>query len=304
MFRWAMARALCSFLLLVAIGCSKPAPAPAPAASTTAPAPLASASTSVATTATPNPNGLTGVLSEEEFKKLHTLNTDAAPPLHGQTVALSSSKAYLSLPQGAKPPLPAVVVIHEWWGLNDHIEHWADRLAQDGYAALAVDLYAGKVATTQDQAMDAMKAVNADNAKKVLLDGYGFLAKDARVKAQRRGVIGWCFGGKWSLELALAAPDINAAVVYYGHVTTDAKELEKLKAPLLGIFGNQDQGIPPSMVDAFEASLKEDKVNYRILRYDAVHAFANPSNPRYDQKSAEAAWIEVRKFLATNLKSQ
>jgi carboxymethylenebutenolidase len=244
------------------------------------------------------------VLSEEEFKKLHQLRSDAAPPLHGKMIDLATSRAYLSLPERASAPLPGVVVVHEWWGLNEHVKHWSDRLANDGYAALAVDLYGGTVAQNPDDAMKAMKAVHEDKARAILLDAYGFLKRDPRIRAPKRGVIGWCFGGKWSLELALAAPDLDAAVVYYGHVTTDAKELSALHAPLFAVFGNRDKGIPPSMVDAFEKALTENKARFTIKRYDAEHAFANPSNPRYDEKSAGDAWRNVRAFLARELRGK
>src|SRR5262249_58836464 len=96
----------------------------------------------------PQKAGWTGTVSEEQFKALHELKTGAAPELHGQMIDLAGGKAYLSLPPDAKPPLPGVVVIQEWWGLNDHIKHWADRLASEGYAALAVDLYGGQIAAT------------------------------------------------------------------------------------------------------------------------------------------------------------
>jgi carboxymethylenebutenolidase len=291
---------------LAIAACSKPNPPPPSASPTAASAPGATARPSASAAAAPsaNPNGLTGVLSEAEFKKLHELSGKSEPTLHGQMVQLSSSRAYLSLPANAKPPLPALVVIHEWWGLNEHIEHWSDRLAADGYAALAVDLYGGKVAKTPDEAMAAMKAVDEATAKKVLLEAFAFLRSDPKVQASRRGAIGWCFGGKWSLELALATPDIDAAVVYYGHVTTDEKRLSALKAPLLGIFGNLDKGIAPSMVNDFEAALKKSGARATILRYDAEHAFANPSNARYDAVSAEKAWAEARRFLARNVKQQ
>lgn len=289
-----MRRLLPALLLIPA--CSK-TPPPAPSAPSVAPVPSAAP----APTPRVNPNGLTGVLSEDEFKKLHDLKPDQPAALKGKSVDLPSSKAYLSLPPNAKPPMPAVVVIHEWWGLNDHIKLWTDRLAADGYAALAVDLYGGVVAKTQDDAMAAMKKVDAEAAKKVLLEAHGWLKKEPSVLASKRGVMGWCFGGKWSLELALAAPDVDATVVYYGHVTTDEKRLAALKSPLVGVFANQDKGIPPSMVDEFEAGLKKASASFRVLRYDGEHAFANPSNPRYDQKAAEAAWVEVRKFLKEKL---
>ena len=246
--------------------------------------------------------GWTGSVPEEQFKALHELRTDAAPALHGQMVDVAGGKAYLSLPANAKTPLPAVIVVHEWWGLNDHIKHWADRLAADGYAALAVDLYGGKTATTPEQAMEYMKGVDQKRATEVMLAADQFLAKDPRVQALKRGSIGWCFGGGQSLQLALAAPGLSACVMYYGSPVTDAAALTSLKAPLLGVFGNQDQAFPPALVDEFDKALTAAGVKHEILRYDAVHAFANPSNPKYDQKSAGDAWTHVQAFFAANLK--
>ena len=242
----------------------------------------------------------TGTLDEASFKALHELRADHAPPLHGTTIDLAGGKAYLSLPAGT-PPFPALVVVHEWWGLNEHIEHWADRLAQAGYAALAVDLYGGKVATTPDDAMAAMKAVDKAQASATITAALDFLAKDPRVTAAHRGVIGWCFGGGWSLQTALAHPELDAAVIYYGQLVTDPTELRAIKAKVLGIFGNKDQGIPPAEVDRFEAGLKAAGVDAQILRYDADHAFANPSGARYDQPSATDAWKHVEAFLAATL---
>jgi carboxymethylenebutenolidase len=290
---------------LVACGCSKPsasgdqphsaatqspaAQTPAPAAPARAPVPKESKS-------------LTGLLSEEQFKKLHELKAEQAPPRRGVMIDISGQRAYLSLPPEKPSPLPALIVIHEWWGLNEHIMHWTDRLADDGYAALAVDLYGGKVATTPDEAMATMKTVDASRAQKTLSSAHDFLEKDPRVRASRTGVIGWCFGGKWSLELALAEADLDAVVVYYGHVTTDAKRLAALRAPLFGVFANKDKAIPPSMVDEFETNLKGAGKTVTIARYDADHAFANPSGQRYDEAAAKDAWQKVRAFLEERLK--
>jgi carboxymethylenebutenolidase len=248
--------------------------------------------------------GPTGVLDEEAFKKLHELSKEKRPPPAGKMIRLKSSRAYLSLPKKGKPPFPAVLVIHEWWGLNHHIRYWADRLAADGYAALAVDLYGGKVATTRDDALKYMKAVDAEKAKAVLKEAHEFLATDGRVKAKKRACVGWCFGGSWSLQHALQAPDLDAAVIYYGRLVTDPKKLATIKAPLLGVFGNRDRGIPPKVVDRFEKALKEAGVKHTILRYDANHAFANPSSARYDAKAAGDAWKKVRAFFAARLKGQ
>jgi carboxymethylenebutenolidase len=244
----------------------------------------------------------TGVLGEEDFKALHELKAGEAPELHGTMVDLAGGKAYLSLPTEGEAPFPAIVVIQEWWGLNDHIKLWSDRLAADGYAALAVDLYDGALATTPDEAMAAMQAVKDDRALEILKAGFGFLGSDARVKAARIGCIGWCFGGGWSLRLAMAEPELDACVMYYGRLVDDPAELAKMKAPLCAVFGNQDTGIPPDAVDAFEKALQTAGADYQIHRYDANHAFANPSSARYDQEAAAKAWSVVVPFLAYHLK--
>ncbi|MEM7198995.1 MAG: dienelactone hydrolase family protein [Planctomycetota bacterium] len=240
----------------------------------------------------------TGALDETAFAKLHHLRGDAAPALRGETVEIAGTSSYLSLPADGKPPLGGVVVIHEWWGLNDHIKHWADRLAEDGFAAVAVDLYGGKVATEREDALANMKAVQEDGARRVLLAAHKFLADDPRIGAERRACIGWCFGGGWSLQLALAAPDLDAAVIYYGRLETDAQRLRQINARVLAVFGSQDSSIPNETVDLFEASMQEAGRDVRVLRYDANHAFANPSSDRYDGEHAADAWREVRAFLA------
>jgi carboxymethylenebutenolidase len=244
----------------------------------------------------------TGPLSEAEFKALHELRTDQSPPRTGESIELAGGRAYLSLPEGATGPVPGIVVIHEWWGLNPHIEHWADRLASAGYAALAVDLYSGKVATTPDEAMASMKAVDDKAAATTIAAALELLASDPRIQAPKTGVIGWCFGGGWSLQTAIAHPGLDAAVIYYGHLESDPAVLGPIKAALLGIFGTRDTGIPPADVDAFDAALTTAGVAHALHRYDADHAFANPSGPRYDEPDAADAWSKVLAFLEQHLK--
>lgn len=244
----------------------------------------------------------TGAVTEEEFQKLHTLKREQAPPPRGEMVEVAGARAYLSLPEGAQGPLPAVLVIHEWWGLNEHIQHWTDRLAAEGYAALAVDLYGGEVATTPEEAMALLKQVDPARALEVLKAGLAFLEEDARVRAPRTGVIGWCFGGSWSLRTAMAVPELDAAVLYYGNPVTDPEQLASIRAPLLAVFGTKDPSIPESTVDAFEQALAEAGVTSRVLRFEAEHAFANPSAQYYDARAAAAAWQQVRAFLELHLK--
>ena len=245
-----------------------------------------------------------GAYSEAEFARLHEMKAQDNTPMRGTMIDLQGSKAYLSLPEGGAAPMPAVLVVHEWWGLNDNVKLWADRLANEGYAALAVDLYSGKVAATPDEAGTLMKSVDKKRALKTLKEAYAFLGKDKRVKAKKRGVIGWCFGGGWSLQVALAEPSLTSSVVYYGELVNDPKKLKHIKAPLLGIFANQDKWITPVLVDEFEKALEKAHVTHKILRYDADHAFGNPSNKeRYDRAAAEAAWKETQAFLEQTLKN-
>ncbi len=243
----------------------------------------------------------TGPLSEQEFKAMHELTDQAAPAPRGVELQVGGARAYLSLPQEKLAPVPGIIVIHEWWGLNQHIQHWTDRLAGLGYAALAVDLYGGVVATTPDQAMAAMKSVQEKDARRILAAAVDFLASDPRIKAPRRGVIGWCFGGGWSLQTAIDHPQLDAAVIYYGRPELDPARLGRIRARVLGIFASKDQGIPPDVVNQLEAGLKKAGVKHEIHRYDADHAFANPSGPRYEQAAADAAWKETARFLAETL---
>ncbi|HEX6813933.1 MAG TPA: dienelactone hydrolase family protein [Planctomycetota bacterium] len=242
-----------------------------------------------------------GELSEKEFAALHELKKEAPPKPTGTMVEVGEAAHYLALPKDKKAPLPAVIVIHEWYGLNDHIKHWADRLAGEGCAALAVDLYRGTVAKTSEEAQKAMGAVDAAQATATLREAFAFLSSDDRIKATKRGCIGWCFGGGWSLKLAIAERDLDACVIYYGRLVDDEAELAKIEAPVLGVFGSKDRSIPEQAVAAFEGSMKKLGKDVRVLRYDAEHAFANPSGARYDQKNAAAAWTEARAFLQKHL---
>lgn len=243
----------------------------------------------------------TADLDEKAFAALHDLKAEAAPKPTGTMVTIGGVAHYLALPKDKKGPFPAVVVIHEWWGLNDHIKHWADRLTAEGYAALAVDLYGGVQAKTAEEAQAAMKQVDAAKARATLLAAFDFLATDARVMAPKRACLGWCFGGAWSLQLAIAAPQLDACVLYYGRLVEDEAALAQIQAPVLGVFGTRDRSIPEARIAAFEATMGKLKKPVRVLRYDAEHAFANPSGARYDAKNAAAAWVEVRAFLRERL---
>ncbi len=284
---------------LCVMGCSTDDATPVPVAPVAPIAADAAAPSAPSAADTALPSGI----SEADFKALHTLTGTERPAPQGSFVHLAGGKAYLALPQEGTAPVPAVLLIHEWWGLNEHVKFWADRLANDGYAALAVDLYDGKIATTADDAMAYMKQVDPDRARSVLAAGHIFLGSHPSVKATKRAVMGWCFGGHWSLQAAIQTPDLDAAVIYYGRLITDPEQLKKISCPIVGVFGSQDTGIPPSAVQEWQAAMQaagHDALT--VHSFDAPHAFANPSNSRYDAEAAEAAWSKVRPFLAAQLK--
>jgi len=204
-----------------------------------------------------------------------------------------------------KGPFPALVVIHEWWGLNDWVNEQASKLADQGYVTLAVDLYRGKVAKTQDEAHELMRGVPQDRAQKDLLAAFDYLAQQPSVKKDKIGSIGWCMGGGYSLDLSLAQPKIAATVINYGHLVSESDTVQKVKAPILGIFGGQDRGIPVDSVRKFEKDLKAQGKSVDIVIYDdAGHAFENPNNKDgYRAADAQDAWNKTIAFLARNLKT-
>ncbi len=245
---------------------------------------------------------MTGSISEEEFKALHQHTKDEPPKLEGTMIEVGGARAYLSRPAGVDAPVPGIVVIHEWWGLNDNVKHWSDRLAAEGYAALAVDLYGGEVATEPDGAMELMKGVDQEQALAILDAARRYLSEDAAIQAPKVASIGWCFGGGYSLRLAIADPELAAAVVYYGFPVLDEEELGRIEANMLLIYADRDKSIPPAKVQALDAALTKVGVTHELHTYDADHAFANPSNAVYDHDAASKAWAEVKDFLKSELR--
>lgn len=208
----------------------------------------------------------------------------------------------LYTPQG-KGPFPALVVIHEWWGLNDWVKEQASKLADQGYVALAIDLYRGKVATTPDEAHQIMRGVPSDRADRDLVAASGYLRTLNNVKSANVGSIGWCMGGGYSLDLAIADPKLKAAVVNYGHLAADRATLQRVNAAVLGIFGGQDKGIPVDDVKKFQSDLQALGKTAEVKIFpDAGHGFENPSNPNYRADDAKQAWDLTTSFLAKNLK--
>jgi carboxymethylenebutenolidase len=210
---------------------------------------------------------------------------------------------YFSAPADMFEPLPAVIMIHEWWGLNDNIRAMADRLAAEGYIVLAVDLYGGKIAASAAEAKALMTEVveRPEAAEINIRAAYDFL--DNTVGAPRIGSIGWCFGGAWSLNAAKLFPDeLDASVIYYGAVTNDEDLLRPINTPILGLFGAEDRGISVASVNAFSEALERLRKNHAVHIYPGVgHAFANPTGQNYDEVSAEDAWARTLQFLDLHL---
>jgi len=225
----------------------------------------------------------------------------------GRTITFDSlagnGSGYLAEPAGAGKH-PGIIVIQEWWGLNDWVKDQADHFANDGYVALAPDLYRGKVATTPEVAHELMRGLPQDRAIADLKAAFDYLASREDVDASRIGVIGWCMGGGFSLDLTLAEPRIAATVINYGHLATDPASIAKIHAPLLGNFGGKDQGITPADVHAFEDALKKDSRQFDIKIYDdAGHAFMNPNNKGgYVEADAKDAQGRIDRFLRESLK--
>jgi carboxymethylenebutenolidase len=228
-------------------------------------------------------------------------------PEKTETVSYRSGDAtvtgYLALPDSTGPH-PAVVVIHEWWGLNDWVKEEASKLADQGYVALAIDLYRGKVATTPDEAHQIMRGVPEDRANRDLLAAAAYLRSQKNIDPARVGDIGWCMGGGYALNLAVADPKLKVAVINYGHLASDDATLKKINADILGIFGGQDKGITPDDVHKFESQMKAlgKTVDIHIFP-DAGHGFENPNNKQsYRADDTSEAWKLTTAFLAKYLK--
>jgi carboxymethylenebutenolidase len=220
------------------------------------------------------------------------------------SIAGQKIEGWIAWPAGKSVEgMPALIVIHEWWGLNDNIRRASERLAAEGYITLAVDLYRGQTGDVPKQAMQLMQALNAeaDAGRENLAAAYDYL--ETVMRAERIGVIGWCLGGRWSLQAALRLPEkIDATVIYYGGVTDDKEQLATLQMPILGLFAGIDPVVPPDTVVAFRDALADLGKDADIHIYpEAKHAFANPSGMAYDEVAAADAWEKTTVFLAEHL---
>jgi carboxymethylenebutenolidase len=229
----------------------------------------------------------------------------------GKTVSFNrpdgkSVNGYLAEPAaGAKAP--AIVVIQEWWGMNDQIRGVADRFAKAGYRALVPDLYRGKTAVDAKEANHLMTELNfGDAAGQDVRGAVQYLKKSGSPKA---GVTGFCMGGALTILSAVNVPEMDAGVIWYGYPPLEYVDASKIKAPLLGHWATQDQAFAIGGVDELEKKLRAANVKFEFHRYDAKHAFANETADakkmemlKYDPKAAQIAWQRSLDFFAKYLK--
>lgn len=278
-------------LALGACAGSQTTPAPATPAAPDAPRDVAGAMHGAHATDAPTPTGA------------------VQPPkvaVTGETVSYGGGlRGYFTRPR-SRPSNAGLIVVHEWWGLNDNVRRMADRLAGEGYRVLAVDLYAGMTATRPDSAEGLYRAATGDvvGLRDNVRQAYAWLHGPRGGATGKVGILGWCMGGFGALQGALALPrDLRAAVIYYGDMSAGTTEaLRTLQMPLLGHFAADDAAIPPDSARAFEARLAAAGRTAQIFVYPGVgHAFANPSGRAYDAAAEAEAWERTTAFLRQNL---
>jgi carboxymethylenebutenolidase len=260
----------------------------------------------------PSYMGLVGGAADNSLtnvsKLSSTVNMGNTANLQNKTVEyFQDAQGYLVYPVSSNDTvskkLPAVVMIHEWWGLNENIKNMANLLAKQGFVVLAADLYKGEVANNPERAMELVQIArnNQNNSINNLQSAVKYLSLLPNVDSSKIASLGWCFGGGQSLQLALNSQEhpLAATILYYGTpLVTDKALLSKIKWPVLGIFGDKDQAIPVEEINQFGTSLNQSGITNNIHIYKGLgHAFANPSGDNYAPKETEDAWQKTLSFL-------
>lgn len=242
--------------------------------------------------------------SNDEFAKTH-----AEPlPYHlenqeGKMISIAckdNKPANAYLISTASKSNKYLIVIHEWWGLNDHIKRESEHLFNDlkDVNVIAIDLYDGEVASNREAAQKLMGRMNQARNENIINGLLSYIGKDAQI-----ATIGWCMGGSWSLQTAiLGGESIKGCVMYYGFPEQNTTRLEKIKSPVLGIFASKDKWITGEVVNQFEKNMNASGKKVEIHQFDADHAFANPSNPVFDEKATKEAYALSIGFLREKLK--
>ncbi|WP_212002857.1 dienelactone hydrolase family protein [Chitinophaga sp. HK235] len=246
-----------------------------------------------------------GLASREDFRMAHQ---DPLPYTYQGTAGTNvtfktpdGTAAHGFLFKAQKPSNKYLLVFHEWYGLNDYVKKESEKLYNDlggTVNVLAVDLYDQKVATNREEASKMMQSVPRERLKAVMEGARDYAGKPAHI-----ATLGWCFGGGIALQSALINGSQNVGcVMYYGMPEKDVETLKKLHGPVLGLFANKDKGITPQIVDEFEKDMKKAGKTLTVKRYDADHAFANPSNPIYNSEATKDAYTHALSFLKTQFK--
>ncbi len=227
----------------------------------------------------------------------------AAQATRSQTITTAGGReatAAVARPDSvADVHVPVVLLVHEWWGLNDQIKAVAVELSRQGFLAVAVDLFQGRVVTTADEARALVEKVNPQEAS-AILSSWTAWARNHPDGNRKVGVVGWCFGGGWALRAATLAP-LDACVVYYGRADLSADQLGRLRGPVLGHFARHDTFITADVVAAFERGMKQAGKPFTLYWYDTGHAFANPTGDNYRKPEAQQAWTRTLDFLRREL---
>ena len=208
-------------------------------------------------------------------------------------------KGYFATPTAKGKSFPAIILIHEQWGLNDYIKENARNFAKQGYVALAVDLYNGQVATEASKARELAGSVRQDKegAFSNLENAVAFIKKQKNTNENKIASIGWCFGGGWSYQMAKNNLGVKASIIYYGSFNPE-DDLSKMRATILGHFAEKDRGIRLDNVKEFQVKLKTLSGDHEVYIYpNSQHAFANPGRDIYDKDAAELAWKRTLEFL-------
>ena len=207
--------------------------------------------------------------------------------------------AHAWMVKAQKPTDYYIFVVHEWWGLNDYVKQQSEKMSNDlGVNVIALDLYDNKVAATPDEAGKLMQSVKSERAMNIINGAYTYSGSKAKVFT-----IGWCFGGGWSLQTAIAGGNrVAGCAMFYGMPETNVNKLKTLNCDVIGFFGNKDAWITPKVVDEFKSNMKAADKKLTVYQYDADHAFANPSNPHFDKDATADSYTKTIAFIKERMK--
>ena len=214
-------------------------------------------------------------------------------------------QAYLSRPD-TREPRPGLVVVQEWWGLDEHIKDITRRFAAEGYVALAPDLYHGTVTAEPDEAQKLMMALDKPRAVQEVAAGVRWLRGQPACRGQKLATIGYCMGGALSLAAAIElGGELDACVIYYGRNPDPIDQVQRVQCPVLGIYGEADQGVPPAEVERLAQAMQRHGKSFQHHIYPgAPHAFFNDTRPQvYRAEAARDAWQKTLAFFAQHLQA-